>query len=156
MIRKEPKEVDEGLVRQMARLLDETGLTEIEYAGKDWRLRVVRQQAPVTVAAAPASPPAPAAPPAAAAPPSALASRPADHAGAVKSPMVGTVYLAPEPGAAPFAKAGDRVREGQTLMIIEAMKVMNPIPAPRAGTVAEVAVANGEPVEFGQLLAVIE
>src|SRR5205814_7337746 len=118
-----------------------------------WRLRVVRKPAPVTVAApAPAATPAPVAAPAAAAP----VARSADHAGAVKSPMVGTVYLAPEPEAAPFAKPGDRVREGQTLMIIEAMKVMNPIPAPRTGTVAEIAVANGEPVEYGQLLAIIE
>jgi len=147
---KEAKEIDEALVRQMAQLLTETGLTEIEYAGKDWRLRVVRQQASMTVAAPAVT--APAAPAAAAPAPS----RPADHPGAIKSPMVGTAYLAPEPGAAPFIKPGDKVREGQTLMIIEAMKVMNPIPAPRAGTVAEIAVANGEPVEFGQLLAVVE
>jgi acetyl-CoA carboxylase biotin carboxyl carrier protein len=154
MMRKEAKEIDAGLVRQMAELLTETGLTEIEYAGKDWRLRVVRQQAPVTLAAAPAAtaPAGASAAPAAGVP----AARPADHPGALKSPMVGTAYLAPEPGAAQFAKPGDRVREGQTLMIIEAMKVMNPIPAPRAGTVVEIAVANGEPVEFGQLLAIIE
>ncbi len=151
MMRKE-KEIDEGLVRQMAQLLDETGLTEIEYSAKDWRLRVVRQPAPVTMTA-----PAAAAPmvPAPAAAPVAEVRR-ADHPGALKSPMVGTVYLAPEPGAAQFVKPGDTVREGQTLMIIEAMKVMNPIPAPRSGTIAEIAVANGEPVEYGQLLAVVE
>ena len=143
MMRKE-KEIDEGLVRQMAQLLDETGLTEIEYSAKDWRLRVVRQPASVTMAA----------PVAAQAP--VTETRRADHPGALKSPMVGTVYLAPEPGAAQFVKPGDTVREGQTLMIIEAMKVMNPIPAPRSGTVADIAVANGEPVEYGQLLAVVE
>ncbi len=151
MMRKE-KEIDEGLVRQMAQLLDETGLTEIEYSAKDWRLRVVRQPASVTMAA-PAAP-APAAPVAAQAP--VTETRRADHPGALKSPMVGTVYLAPEPGAAQFVKPGDTVREGQTLMIIEAMKVLNPIPAPRSGTVADIAVANGEPVEYGQLLAVVE
>ena len=149
MMRKEPKEIDEALVRQMARLLTETGLTEIEYAGKDWHLRVVRQQAPV-VAPVGASP--------AAAPVAATVAerRPAEQPGALKAPMVGTVYLAPEPGAADFVKAGDKVREGQTVMIIEAMKVMNPIPAPRSGTIAEIAVTNGEPVEYGQLLAVVE
>ncbi|MSP47883.1 MAG: acetyl-CoA carboxylase, biotin carboxyl carrier protein [Alphaproteobacteria bacterium] len=148
-MRKEPKEIDEALVRQMARLLTETGLTEIEYAGKDWHLRVVRQQAPV-VAPVGASP--------AAAPVAATVAerRPAEQPGALKAPMVGTVYLAPEPGAADFVKAGDKVREGQTVMIIEAMKVMNPIPAPRSGTIAEIAVTNGEPVEYGQLLAVVE
>jgi len=143
-------EIDEALVRQMAKLLTETGLTEIEYGGKDWHLRVARQQAPMAMASVPAM----AAPALAAAPVEAV--RPADHAGAIKSPMVGTVYLAPEPGAANFARPGDKVRQGQTLMIIEAMKVMNPIPAPRAGTLVELAVQNGEPVEFGQLLAVVD
>jgi acetyl-CoA carboxylase biotin carboxyl carrier protein len=150
MIRKDPKEIDEALVRQMAQLLTETGLTEIEYGGKDWHLRVARQQ---TVAAAAPTMVTPAAVQVAAPAPEV---RSADKAGALKSPMVGTVYLAPEPGAANFVKAGDKVREGQTVMIIEAMKVMNPIPAPRSGTVAEISVANGEPVEYGQLLAVVE
>jgi acetyl-CoA carboxylase biotin carboxyl carrier protein len=151
MMRKEPKEIDEALVRQMAQLLTETGLTEIEYGGKDWHLRVARQQAPVNVSSPTATVPVT---PVAVAP--AAEARRADSAGALKSPMVGTVYLAPEPGAANFVKAGDKVREGQTVMIIEAMKVMNPIPAPRSGTVVEIAVANGEPVEYGQLLAVVE
>jgi acetyl-CoA carboxylase biotin carboxyl carrier protein len=151
MMRKEPKEIDAALVRQMAELLNETGLTEIEYGGKDWHLRVARQQAPVSMTAPTVATPAA---PAVAAP--AAQGRAADRPGALKSPMVGTVYLAPEPGAANFVKAGDKVREGQTVMIIEAMKVMNPIPAPRSGTVAEIAVANGEPVEYGQLLAVVE
>ena len=153
MMRKEKdKEIDEALVRQMAELLTETGLTEIEYSAKDWRLRVVRQPAAVTMTAPAAAAPMASAP---AATPVAEVRR-ADHPGALKSPMVGTVYLAPEPGAAQFAKPGDKVREGQTLMIIEAMKVMNPIPAPRSGTVADISVANGEPVEYGQLLAVVE
>ena len=146
------KEIDEAAVRKLAQLLTETGLTEIEYGGNGWTLRVVRQPAPVTMTAHAA--------PAAAAPavptPVVEVRRSGDQPGAIKSPMVGTVYLAPEPGAAHFIKPGDKVREGQTLMIIEAMKVMNPIPAPKAGTVAEVAVANGEPVEFGQLLAVVD
>ena len=153
MMRKDKeKEIDEALVRQMAELLTETGLTEIEYSAKDWRLRVVRQPAAVTMTAPAAAAPMASAP---AATPVAEVRR-ADHPGALKSPLVGTVYLAPEPGAAQFAKPGDKVREGQTLMIIEAMKVMNPIPATRSGTVAEIAVANGEPVEYGQLLAVVE
>ena len=151
MIRKEPKEIDEALVRQMAQLLTETGLTEIEYGGKDWHLRVARTQAPVAMAAPPAAPVS-----VSVAPPASAEVKRADHPGAIKAPMVGTCYLAPEPGAANFAKPGDKVREGQTIMIIEAMKVMNPIPAPKAGTVVEIAVANGEPVEYGQLLAVVE
>ena len=151
MIRKEPKEIDEALVRQMAQLLTETGLTEIEYGGKDWHLRVARTQAPVAMAAPSAAPVAVSVAPAAS-----VEVKRADHPGAIKAPMVGTCYLAPEPGAANFAKPGDKVREGQTIMIIEAMKVMNPIPAPKAGTVVEIAVANGEPVEYGQLLAVVE
>ncbi|MBM3545505.1 MAG: acetyl-CoA carboxylase biotin carboxyl carrier protein [Alphaproteobacteria bacterium] len=154
MIRKDPKEIDEGLVRQMAQLLTETGLTEIEYGGKDWHLRVARQQtaaaaAPTIVTPAPVH----VASAAAVVTPDA---RSADRPGAIKAPMVGTVYLAPEPGAANFVRVGDKVREGQTIMIIEAMKVMNPIPAARAGTVTEIGVANGEPVEYGQLLAVVE
>ena len=153
MMRKEKdKEIDEALVRQMAELLTETGLTEIEYSAKDWRLRVVRQPAAVTMTAPAAAAPMASTPVAA---PVAEVRR-ADHPGALKSPMVGTVYLAPEPGAAQFVKPGDKVREGQTLMIIEAMKVMNPIPAPRSGTVADISVANGVPVEYGQLLAVVE
>ena len=152
MRKEKDKEIDEALVRQMAELLTETGLTEIEYSAKDWRLRVVRQPAAVTMTAPTAAAPMASAP--AAAPVAEV--RRADHPGAIKSPMVGTVYLAPEPGAAQFVKPGDKVREGQTLMIIEAMKVMNPIPAPRSGTVADIAVANGEPVEYGQLLAVVE
>jgi acetyl-CoA carboxylase biotin carboxyl carrier protein len=140
--------VDGELVRTLAALLAETGLTEIEYAVGERRIRVVRGTPPVLAAmpapavAAPATP----APAAAAAVP----------AGAVKSPMVGTAYLAPQPGAPPFIKLGDSVREGQVLLIIEAMKVMNQIPAPRAGRVAQILVSDGAPVEFGQALVVLE
>jgi acetyl-CoA carboxylase biotin carboxyl carrier protein len=143
------KEIDEDLVRRLAALLGETGLTEIEYSGKDWSLRVVRSANGAVQFSA-------AAPPTPAAPASAAAERPKERAGAVLSPMVGTVFLAPEPGAEPFVKTGDKVRQGQTVAIVEAMKVMNPIPAPRNGTVIEVAIGNGQPVEYGELLMVIE
>lgn len=141
-------DIDSKLVRKLAALLEETGLGELEYAKDDWRIRVARpavQQAP-SVVAAPA--------PAAVAP--AADTAPADIVGAVNSPMVGTAYLGPDPDTAPFVSVGTRVAEGQTLMIIEAMKVMNPIPAPRAGTVKDILVQNGQPIEFGQPLFVIE
>jgi len=141
--------VDEGLVRTLAALLEETGLTEIEYAVGERRIRVVRGASPVTLAM-------PAATPAAAAAPAASAVAAALPAGALTSPMVGTVYLAPAPEAPPFVKLGDLVREGQTLLIIEAMKVMNQIPAPRAGRVAQILVSDGGPVEFGQALLVLD
>ncbi len=143
-------DIDSKLVRKLAALLEETGLGELEYAKDDWRIRVARpapQQA-ASLVAAPAPTPAPAAP--------AADTASADIEGAVKSPMVGTAYLCPEPGSASFVSMGDRVSEGQTLMIIEAMKVMNPIPASRAGTVKNILVQNGQPVEFGQPLIVIE
>jgi len=141
-------DIDSKLVRKLAALLEETGLGELEYATDDWRIRVARPavQQVANVAAAPVS--APIAPSADAAP--------ADIAGAVNSPMVGTAYLGPDPDSAPFVSVGTRVTEGQTLMIIEAMKVMNPIPAPRAGTVKDILVQNGQPIEFGQPLIVIE
>lgn len=142
--------IDEEAIRKLAELLHETGLSEIEIEDDDRRLRVARQGAPV-VAAAPA--PAPATPPAA---PSLEAPAAAPHPGAVTSPMVGTVYLAPEPGAKPFVQVGDTVREGQTLLIIEAMKVMNNLPSPRAGIVTAVLVDDGMPVEFGEPLVVVE
>lgn len=141
-------DIDSKLVRKLAALLEETGLGELEYATDDWRIRVARPavQQVASVTAAPVS--APIAPSADAAP--------ADIAGAVNSPMVGTAYLGPDPDSAPFVSVGTRVTEGQTLMIIEAMKVMNPIPAPRAGTVKDILVQNGQPIEFGQPLIVIE
>ena len=144
-------DIDSALVRRLAELLDETGLTEIEYAAADWRIRVARQPAATAAVALPAPPPSPG--PAPAEPPSAPD---ASHPGAVLSPMVGTVYLQPEPGAPHFVKPGDLVKEGQTLLILEAMKVMNPVAAPRAGRVASILVENGAPVEYGAVLMILE
>lgn len=148
-------QVDPELVRQLAVLLDDTNLTEIEIQDGERRIRVARN---ITAAAAPvyAAPaaPAPAAPAAAAAPAAPEAA--ADHPGTVKSPMVGTCYLSAEPGAKAFVSVGDKVSAGQTLLIVEAMKVMNAIPAPRAGTVKAVLVENGQPVEYDQPLIVVE
>jgi acetyl-CoA carboxylase biotin carboxyl carrier protein len=142
--------VDHELIRSLAALLDETGLIEIEYAQGDRRIRVVRgSPAPVTAAPVVVAPP----PPAAAEAPRPA---PAEHPGAVKAPMVGTAYLSAQPGEPPFVKLGDRVTEGQVLLIIEAMKVMNQIRAARAGRVAEIIVGDGSPVEFGQVLLVLE
>jgi acetyl-CoA carboxylase biotin carboxyl carrier protein len=141
---------DADMIRMLAAVIAETGLTEIEYADGDRRIRVARMPAPQVAAAHVA-----AAAPASAAP-AIGAGADAPPANAVVSPMVGTVYLAAEPGAAPFVKPGDRVAEGQTLLIIEAMKVMNPIKSPRAGTVGQVLVGNSEPVEYGQPLIVID
>jgi acetyl-CoA carboxylase biotin carboxyl carrier protein len=149
--------VDPALVRQLAELLDETKLTEIEVQDGERRIRVARKAAAV-VQAAPAAAPAPtlaAAPaPVAAAPAPAVA--PADHPGTIRSPMVGTAYLSSAPGAKQFASAGDKVAAGDTLLIVEAMKVMNPIVSPRAGTVVSVLVDNAQPVEFDQPLIVVE
>lgn len=141
--------IESELVRTLAALLDETGLSEIEYAVGERRIRVARQNGSAAVVMA-----APAMAASAGAAPVAVAA--AAPAGAVKSPMVGTAYLGPQPGAAPFVAVGDTVREGQTLFIIEAMKVMNQIPAPRAGRVAQILVVDATPVEFGQILAVLE
>lgn len=143
-------DVDESLVRKLAELLQETGLNEIEYENGTERIRVNRGTA--TFAAAPAAHAAPAAPNAGPAPQAASDQPPS---GAVTSPMVGTAYLAPEPGAASFVKVGDRIAKGQTLLIIEAMKVMNPITAPTSGTLKAVHVENSQPVEFDQPLFTI-
>ena len=148
---------DQALIRDLAELLKETGLSEIEIEREGMRVRVARQ----VVSAAYAGPPAaaPTTPPAAGAAPATAAAEPADptkHPGAVPSPMVGTAYLAPEPNAAPFVQVGTRVTQGQTIMIIEAMKTMNHIPAPKAGVVVAILVGNGQPVEFGEPLAIIE
>lgn len=144
--------IDPDLIRRLAELLKETGLGEIEYAEGERRVRVAMPSAaPVATAVAPVV-----AAPGAAPAPTAAAAPGGTPAGAVTSPMVGTAYLAPEPNAPPFVKPGDKVREGQTVLIIEAMKVMNPIRAPRAGTVTRVLVANGAPVEYGEPLLVIE
>ncbi|APX65715.1 acetyl-CoA carboxylase biotin carboxyl carrier protein [Sphingomonas sp. gentR] len=149
--------VDVDLVRQLAELLDATALTEIEVEHGDRKIRVARKAAAVAqMGYAPA--PAPVAAPVAAAPAAAEvgASAPAVSANAVKSPMVGTVYLSAEPGAKPFAAVGQKVAAGDTLLIVEAMKVMNPITATQAGTVTAVLVENGQPVEFDQPLVVVE
>ncbi len=150
-------------IQDLAEILSENQLTEIEVEGKETRIRVVREAAPVNVvaqtpaAAAPmaASAPAPAAP-APAADSTPAASDPADHPGCVKSPMVGTAYMAPSPEASNFVSVGSKVSEGDPLMIVEAMKVMNNIPAPKAGTVKEILVNNSDPVEYGQPLMIIE
>jgi len=142
-------EFDADAIRRLAALLEELGLSEIEYAKGDERLRVARAVAgtAVTVSAGPVA----AAPAAAAAGPAT-----AEHPGAIKSPMVGTVYLSPEPGAPAFIKAGDTVAEGQTLVLIEAMKTYNPVRAPRAGKVTRILVSDGMPVEFGEPLLILE
>lgn len=145
--------VDTSLVRELAEMLSETGLTEIEVEDGDRKIRVSRgggvamaaDPAPQTASAAPAVP----------ASPAEAAAPEAETAGALKSPMVGTVYLAPEPGASDFVTVGDSVKEGQTLLIVEAMKVMNPITADKAGTVKSILVENAQPVEFDQPLIVI-
>lgn len=143
-------DIDGDLIRKLADLLKETGLSEIEFAEGDKRLRVTRavaaQTAVAVAAPAPVAVAAPAAKPAGGGLP----------AGAVTSPMVGTAYLAPEPGAAMFVRVGDPVKAGQTLLIIEAMKVMNPIKAPKSGTLTEVFISDAQPVEYGEPLMVIE
>jgi acetyl-CoA carboxylase biotin carboxyl carrier protein len=149
--------IDVDLVRQLAEMLDATDLTEIEVEDGDRKIRIARK-APA-VAAAPmhyAAPPAPAAAAPALAAPEIVASPAAVSANAVKSPMVGTAYLSAEPGAKAFVSVGDKVAAGDTLLIVEAMKVMNPITAASAGTVKAVLVENGQPVEFDQPLVVVE
>ena len=156
-----PKTIDNDSVRRLAELLDETGLTEIEYDDGDLRIRVARQQAGAIAYAAPPAPAGPAGGGVAPSPDPAPAAETqaavaADHPGAVTSPMVGTVYLSPEPGAATFIGVGDSVSVGQTLMLVEAMKTFNEIKAPHAGTVTQIVVENGVPVEFGDVLAIVE
>ena len=155
-------EIDTKLVRKLADILKATGLSEIEVEKGELRIRVARelyaapQAAPIQYAAAPMAAPVatsvPAAAPAAATP----AAAPERKGDMVKSPMVGTVYLQAKPGDPAFAKVGDTVHEGQTLLIVEAMKTMNPIASPRAGVVAEVLITDGQPIEFGQPLIVLE
>jgi acetyl-CoA carboxylase biotin carboxyl carrier protein len=147
--------IDDDLVRQLAKLLDETGLTEIEFGEGKWHLRVSKSMTSASTVV-----PAAAAAAAAAVASERSAANAADeaahHPGAVTSPMVGTVYTAPEPGAAPFVKVGDSVSEGQTLLLIEAMKTMNPIRAPRAGKVSQIFITNAAPVEYGEVLLILE
>ena len=142
--------IDAAAVRELAELLKETGLTEIEIEHNGARIRVSRSTGAAVAAPAAAAAPAPAA---AAPAPATVSSGPA--AGAVPSPMVGTVYLSPEPGKPAFISVGKTVKEGDTLFIVEAMKTMNAIAAPRGGTVKEISVTDGTPVEFGQTLCVI-
>ncbi len=144
--------VEEELVRKLAKLLEETGLTEIEVADGSWKVRVSKattaaamMPAPVAGALVTSAATAPAAP-----------EDVSRHPGAVTSPMVGTVYVAAEPNAPAFVKVGDRVTQGQTLLLIEAMKTMNPIRAPKAGKISQILVGNAAPVEYGEVLLIIE
>lgn len=157
----DPQAIDTRVVRKLADILKDTGLTEIEVESGGLKIRVARevtvqhmaapavhQVAAAPVAAAPA--------PVAAAAPVAEAAAPAHNGETVKSPMVGTIYLQATPGADPFVKVGQTVTQGQTLLIVEAMKTMNPIPAPKAGKIVEILVADAQPVEFGEPLVIIE
>ena len=157
---------DSQVIKDLAELLNATGLTEIEIESGGMRIKVARSGGQATTAYVPAPPPvetpvaalaeAQATTESAASSGSAPTEDPASHPGAVKSPMVGTAYLSPEPGAAAFIKVGDSVSEGQTLLIVEAMKTMNPIIAPRAGKITQIIVQNEQPVEFDQPLVIIE
>jgi len=144
----DPSSQDADLIRDLADLLSETGLTEIEIERKGLRVRVARGAAPVAMAAPP--------PASSSADAAASENALANHPGTVISPMVGTIYRAPEPGAAPFVEIGSAISEGQTVMIVEAMKTMNHIPSPRSGTITQILVEDGQPVEFGEPLVVIE
>ncbi len=145
------------LVKELADILDATGLAEIEYETEAVSIRLSRVTGAMPVAAvAPAAPAPVAAPAVAAEAPAAAPANPASHPGAVTSPMVGTVYSSPEPDAPAFISEGDTVKAGQTLFIVEAMKVMNPITAPKAGTITNILVQNAQPVEFGEALVIIE
>ncbi|WP_428247479.1 acetyl-CoA carboxylase biotin carboxyl carrier protein [Ferrovibrio sp.] len=149
---KKESRIDQQMIRDLAELLNETGLSEIEWNEGSLKVRVAKAVAAVSApvyAAAPAAV-------AAAAPAAAAGDDAASHPGAVKSPMVGTVYTASEPGAAPFVSVGSNVSAGQTLLIVEAMKTMNPITAPKGGRVVRILIENQQPVEFGQPLLVIE
>jgi len=148
------------LIRELAELLDKSTLSEIEVEEDDFRIRVAREVASSVNYAVPSAPiaaPAPAAAPVSAVPAAEVSAAPAaEHPGAVKAPMVGTAYTAPSPDASPFIQVGDQVKEGDTLLIIEAMKVMNHIAATKSGTVKEILVSDSQPVEFDEVLCVIE
>ena len=146
---------EQQMIRELAALLQETGLSEIEIEKSGLKVRVARTLAITAPVSAPAAPVA-LSPSSASSQSETSGSDPASHPGCVKSPMVGTAYRAPEPGAAPFVEIGSRVSQGQTLLIIEAMKTMNHIPAHRSGTVTQLFVENGQPVEFGEPLVIIE
>ncbi len=144
---KAKKSVDEDLIRNLADLLKETELCEIEIEQDGWRIRLARGGSVGTMVAAPRE---------AAVPAPHVEVTAAEHPGSLKCPMVGTAYLAATPGAAPFVEVGARITEGQTVMIVEAMKTMNHIPAPRSGTITAILIENGQPVEFGEPLMIIE
>ena len=148
-------EMDTEFVRKLAQILHETQLGEIELADGDRRIRVARPTVAMTAAPTVVTAPSPVAVPAGGAPAAAVNDL-ARHPGAVTSPIVGTAYLAPEPGKANFVAVGDKVTAGQTLLIIEAMKTFNPIKAPKAGTVARILVENAQPVEYGEPLMIVE
>ncbi len=160
--------IDSKAVRQLAEILSDTNLGEIEYEEKGNRIRVARPASPAPMpmpmqsfAPMPAAPAAPVSAPIAAAPATdapapAVSVSDKDHPGVVTSPLVGTAYLSPEPGAAPFVKEGSSVQEGDTLMIVEAMKVMNPIKATKSGTVSKICISDATPVEFGDPLIIVE
>ena len=143
--------IDAEAIRALSDLLTETGLTEIEIEHNGARIRVARAGAMAAIVPAPMA----VAPAAASTASGAAAASSGPQPGAVTSPMVGTVYVAAEPGKPPFVKLGQQVKEGETLFVVEAMKTMNPIPAPRSGTVKEICVENGAPVEFGQTLLIL-
>ncbi len=148
-----------AFVQELADILESAGLVELEYETEEISIRLSRASsvaAPVMTAAPAVAPAAPVAAPAAASPADTPAVDIANHPGAVTSPMVGTAYLAPEPGASDFVKEGESVKEGQTLLIIEAMKVMNPITAPKSGVVKSIIISNAQPVEYGEVLVIIE
>ena len=152
--------IDHDLIRDLAKLLDETGLTEIEFERNGVSIRVARHANAAAPRARPAE--APVNVPGAVVTPTAVVATgaapidPLQHPGLVASPMVGTAYLSPAPGARPFVEVGGQVKAGETLIIIEAMKTMNQIPAPRAGTVTQILVDDGQPVEYGEPLMIIE
>lgn len=161
--------IDHETIKQLATIISETGINEIEYETEDLRLKVSKSApesitvpvtaAPAPVAAAPVAAPTPAAAPAPAAAEPAAEAADTDystHPGAVKSPMVGVIYMAAEPGAAPFIKEGDTVKEGQTLLLVEAMKTFNPVPAPRAGKVVKILAIDSQPVEYDEPLVIVE
>ena len=149
-------EMDTEFVRKLAQILHETQLGEIELADGERRIRVARPTVTMTAAPAVVAAPAPSVPAAVGKPAGAGPTDVTKHPGAVTSPIVGTAYLAPEPGKPNFVAVGDKVTAGQTLLIIEAMKTFNPIKAPKAGTVARILVENAQPVEYGEPLMIVE
>jgi len=148
--------IDHDAIRDLAKLLDETGLSEIEIQRDGVSIRVARDLTAAGTRARPSEPPTGAFPVAIATPPAEVPVDPTQHPGLVASPMVGVAYLGPAPGARPFVEIGSQVKAGETLIIIEAMKTMNQIPAPRSGTVTQILIEDGQPVEYGEPLMIIE